>query len=1010
MLKEWVFSIIPALELSPLKAILLLSEIFHKVNPNFFNSSHDFGYFYPWGEILFNDFKTIKRFQILNDIQDSAKGLGFPIESVKNIIENLKVTEEVRKVYKTIFRLDPPEAIPMEKMMQFWENFDELFAQFHSQLDENGFSYYEYQLEKLIDQIHHDTHEFLSSIEAIHFCFFHSFYPLEKKWIETLAERVEVHVWSLKPGLIFQDVISGKDFSQIPSQKFIYQIHPEQLFKNSPFVHYHPIERDLKEENPKKLVFHQIPYPSQEGKALNSLLVQKKKENEIELPLFVVMFNSHYLFSLLNSINYEQLGIKGGDIYVGIPLSETPFYHFLVICLDLWANQKENRFRSHDIKRLFKHPYIEKIWRELLSQGLKNQQSHLSQSRINTEPIFRWERLLQINPYLSKEELLIALFGDELHKLQLHPLLEQIFSFPTTVKELSNRDEDKCAELIQKLKEQVLGILNTLQNVWQEKPMSKTQLEEHLLHVFQIDLMDFFHEIEIFLLHSRVPIKDGLKLVQQLFSSLFKSHFLYLSVEKERRDLVVGDLEFILAHFPRQVFLLNFNQNSFPKLPSSTTLLPYELFTTLSPSSLFPDEYSLFHQVIQFENLLSWATEAHFFYHSQDSPSPLYYVLRMIDFQIPIYQWQTKTPPFVKRIPQPFLIKKEKIYQFFQKVKESGLSFSTIKTYLECPLKFYYTYIENLPILEEQEEILSKMELGSILHLVLQEIKREEKRAPFSKVIRPEMIKGIVFKCVKDYFAIHKSHWLIDLQLATITQNVINALLQEEKIRKRLQQTWNIPLIPESLQESRFHTLFSTKINGHEISIPIIGNIDLIHLHENRIYSIVDYKNSRFYSKTNQNISKQDQAKCHPILEQTILQLPPPFYHLRIQENYKLYPYIQVLFYAYLLKKANLSEMNLKLHNPFLASLIFTQSESADSNGFCLSILITDEVTPESFPHFNEENIYIVTHLELENSINTLITQFLNALLNSNENLQEPNRNHCRYCVFQTLCEGTLFS
>jgi len=946
--KEWTYSILPVMEITPFKAILVLFEILHEKEQGLSLET-----FYPWGEILFNDFKRIKRFQLsIHDVKTK-------VENIQNIVEELNLKAEWRAVYKRIFRQEPPEhtSFFMESRLEYWKHLDSLYHAFHQWLDQEGFSYYEYQLEKLIARVTGGSTDFLDGIRSVHFCFFHSLSPLEEKWIGVLAREVEVFIWSLKPGEIFHSIVFPNGVSStLQGKPSIYQIHPQFCLQSVPQVKYHSIEREFPQPvESKEFCFHQVAYPSAEGKVLQALLEKGEK------PVFILLFNPDYLFPLLNSIPYETLDIEGADIYVGIPVSETPFYHFLTACLELWAHVQDGRFRSKDLLQLLKHPYVEDLWKRFLEGGEENKD-------------FSWERILQITPYISMEELLHP-FHLKTDSLPL--LLEKILAFPFQL----NEEKD----FLSQIRDCLFEILDLLKRSWHEDRESTTSVEMHLLHVFSMDLQQFFSE-----LGSLSPIQNPFLLISRLFTALFRGHSLFLTVEKRKKDLVVGDLEFILSHFPESVYVLNFNQSHFPFRPHASTLIPYEAFRSHSP--LTPDDYFTYHQMIQMENLLTWADSVHFLFHQQEFPSPLYYILRMLNPHFPVHKWRTRTVPFVHRKPSSFSFQPKQREQLFQEFQNRGLSFSMIRTFLDCPLKFYYTYVEKWK-LEEPSDVLTPLELGTILHLTLEEIKAKR----ISVTDRDE-VENIVLSCTKKHFAMHKRHWLLDLQIRSLSQNVLAILLREHELRQRIHAKWpEIPMDLETKEEMAFRVpiAFPTR-EGNSQPITLIGNIDLMHLFEGKVVSIVDYKNSYFQRFDTQKAQGRE----------TILgQLGGGTLFEGRSDLYRLYPYLQILFYSYLLLRGQEGRDNntMALHMPFFASLIFPRAdEDSEKEGHLVSFLITN-TSCDGLD--SEETLISISSQDVATSVETLISSFLEAL---SDDCHMPNENHCNYCAFQKLCYGSL--
>ena len=87
----------------------------------------------------------------------------------------------------------------------------------------------------------------------------------------------------------------------------------------------------------------------------------------------------------------------------------------------------------------------------------------------------------------------------------------------------------------------------------------------------------------------------------------------------------------------------------------------------------------------------------------------------------------SKTPPLA--VP-----KREDIMRRLDAYRKGGskaISASAINTYLDCPLKFYFSVVEGIREEEEVSETIESDVFGSILHKVMEELYK-----PFEKALR----------------------------------------------------------------------------------------------------------------------------------------------------------------------------------------------------------------------------------------------------------------------------------
>jgi ATP-dependent helicase/nuclease subunit B len=176
---------------------------------------------------------------------------------------------------------------------------------------------------------------------------------------------------------------------------------------------------------------------------------------------------------------------------------------------------------------------------------------------------------------------------------------------------------------------------------------------------------------------------------------------------------------------------------------------------------------------------------------------------------------------------------------------QTGLSASSINTYINCPLKFYYQYILRLKETEEQEETIQANTFGNIVHKVLEIL-----YLPFvGKILRTEDLQKL------------KS------QVDAATELAFKEMFEEEdfkkgknllaviSIKKYIHQfiVFDIGRIAQLKTENQYITLLGLelnikkeidlKINNENKSLLFSGKIDRLEQIGNTV-SIIDFKSS----------------------------------------------------------------------------------------------------------------------------------------------------------------------
>ena len=218
-----------------------------------------------------------------------------------------------------------------------------------------------------------------------------------------------------------------------------------------------------------------------------------------------------------------------------------------------------------------------------------------------------------------------------------------------------------------------------------------------------------------------------------------------------------------------------------------------------------------------------------------------------------------------------------------------GLSPSSIKKYLDCPLNFYYKHIVRLEEKEKIEEDIENSTWGSILHLTLKNLFKE------NQIINKSVIKEIRTNA----FGLLEKEFLLKFpdgrykegQNALMYHQAIKcleALLNNEETNIGKYGDYKILGI-----EKKVHCFLDINYKGKQLPIKIKGDIDRIDETADGI-RIVDYK-SGFLSNTDVSLKSFNSFKT---------------------QSYSL----QLMIYAYLyhkeFSKTNLKSSILSLKNP----------------------------------------------------------------------------------------------
>lgn len=188
---------------------------------------------------------------------------------------------------------------------------------------------------------------------------------------------------------------------------------------------------------------------------------------------------------------------------------------------------------------------------------------------------------------------------------------------------------------------------------------------------------------------------------------------------------IMGVLESRTIDF-EEVTFLSFNERIFPKKSPDNTFIPYNLRKGygLTTSEYYDAMYSYY-----FYRLLQRAKKVTLIYNTSQSGiypgEPSRYLLQLKYIYRAAIKEQSIILPFGTKSSAAISIKDNNSTRFLTKYQineEKYLSASAINTYIDCGLKFYFTYIKGLKEEDEVEEEIDQRVFGSIFHDAIEKL------------------------------------------------------------------------------------------------------------------------------------------------------------------------------------------------------------------------------------------------------------------------------------------------
>ena len=467
-----------------------------------------------------------------------------------------------------------------------------------------------------------------------------------------------------------------------------------------------PSSMKLPPEEKVKTEIEVIGIPSGIGQAKHvyTLLSDWCKEAEMSseeaLRTAVILPDEHPLIPVLNAIP-EQ--IRRINVTMGYPLAGTPVASLIEYILALQKNvryiDRNPLFYFRDVLPVLNHRYILSTSPEIISSLVKE--------------------ITENNKiYISHTE------------LEKTPLLEILFTPVTGVEAFS--------DYLIKVLEELNKVMSALSDEEEEDaPQRTNDLEqEFIFHYFTT-----VNRMKEVMKDARIEMKID------TFFRLLKRVTDTITIPFHGEPLsglqIMGVLETRALDFDRLI-ILSMNEGIFPQRKAANSFIPYNLRRGFGlPTYEHQDSVWAYH----FYRLIERASHVSLLYDTRSNGLQTGEVSRFVHqlhyhYEVPmrdklvVYNVSSsKTPPLA--VP-----KREDIMRRLDAYRKGGskaISASAINTYLDCPLKFYFSVVEGIREEEEVSETIESDVFGSILHKVMEELYK-----PFQgKMVTVDLLKAI---------------------------------------------------------------------------------------------------------------------------------------------------------------------------------------------------------------------------------------------------------------------------
>ncbi len=628
------------------------------------------------------------------------------------------------------------------------------------------------------------------------------------------------------------------------------------------------------------------------GIKLTELLDTGEKPENIA----VVLPDESLLFPALNSLP-ENTG--KGNISLGYPLRQTSVYSLYESLIEL-HNKKSTILNRKALIRVIDHPYIKMI-------AEKNTLNYLTGLKKGTDTFIEV-------PENTGE------------------VLKKIVS-----------DNNNSNEFLDKL----ISILDMVREAVSKNKIRLSEIEMEFIYHFHT-LSGKLNEII-----KRTGDPVSLKGFHRMFNDLIGSVHIPFTGEPLEGLQILGVLEMQNLRF-KNLFILSMNEDKFPSGKHAATFIPQDVRSAFN-LPLHGEREAIF--AYHFYRMVANSKNITLIYSGVKPGIMAGERSRFIDQLLleyreynPLADINFITADFKLDINNPDNIIINKSAATLEKIRNLSFSPTSLKTWLECRLRFWFRYILGLKDDSDTDDATNPAKFGSIAHKALEKIYqgvsgKEVGKEYYSK-FTPDIIEEIIRSSFKDE-KVKEMETGVNRITFEVIKKLTGQFLNDEEAES--------PIFINSLEKKLKDIEFTFEFNGDHEKTKLNGAIDRIDIKEG-ITRVIDYKTG--------NVGK--------------LNIKGDLKDTDFIKNKEIF---QLLFYAYLLKEELLTEKTFKLG-------IYPFKNLSDKLSFV-----------------KVENEEILTS-EILDEFEKILSSILGDIYDPDVPFtQTEDEKMCKYCLHKNICE-----
>lgn len=650
-------------------------------------SSESFDEFIYWGEMLLNDFDDIDKYMV------DARMLFRNVSDLKSLDDdfNYLSPEQVQAIRSFWSSFYPKGDSPNQQhFLELWEILYDLYAGLRTSLAKDGCGYDGMIFREVVEQLEKEPMSDFPFDQVV-------FVGLNA--LSVSEERLLLALQKKGVADFYWDYV-GPWVTDPDNKASFFLERNLRLF---------PSRMQLPGTEPVQAEIRVMGVPSAIGQAkqvypiLQALADEQQLTDESALRTAIVLPDEHLLVPVLNAI---PEAIQHINVTMGYPLAGTPVAALMEYILTLQKNiryiDRVPVFYFRDVLPILNHQYVMAAAPEEVSQLVKDMTAG-NRIYVHAADLNRHELLsILFTPVQNTEELSDYL----IHVLEaLNACLRNNRPNPNDEEMISNSTQT-TADIEQEFIFHYFATVNRMKEV-----MREAKIEMRLDTYFRL-----------------------LKRMTDLITIPFEG-------EPLSGLQVMGVLETRALDFDRLI-ILSMNEGIFPLKKAANSFIPYNLRRGFGlPTYEHQDSVWAYH----FYRLIRRAKQVTLLYDTRTTGLQTGEVSRFVHqlryhYQYPLIDELVVYDVASSAVP-PISVQKttevEKLLSDFLSGGTRALSASAINTYLDCPLKFYFSVLEQIQEEDEITETVERDVFGSILHKVMEDL-----YAPFKgKLVTADLLK-----------------------------------------------------------------------------------------------------------------------------------------------------------------------------------------------------------------------------------------------------------------------------